>query len=113
MVLDVALRQAEVERIKEKERIEKVMAASLAGNRDDDDEDNSNNNNNDDDEDEDDEENNDDDTTQKTASTKMSPTVARKVVATKPLPKVVEGSSKANLVSHRVCYFELIHHFVV
>ena len=96
MVLNVALRQVEAGRLAEKNRVEKAFAAALAASKNDDDnEDNDNNNNDDDDEDEDDE----DDTTQKAASTKTSPKAARKVVATKPLPKVVEGSSKVTLVS--------------
>ena len=86
MVFNVVLCQAEAERAKERDRIEKAMAATLAANKD---------GNNDDDDEEDD----DDNSTQKAASTKASPKVTRKVVAMKPLPKVVEGSLKMTLVS--------------
>ena len=111
---EVEKRKREVERKEEAHRARKVMTASGTMVRNDEregnDDDNNNNNN---DEEEEDDEDDDDDAMQKAASTTMSPKAARKVVATKPLPKVVEGSSKVTLVSFRVYHPELIHIFVV
>ena len=113
MVLNVTLHQVEAGRLVEKSRVEKVFTAVLAITKDNDDNENNNNNSNDDDKDKDNDDKDDDNTMQKAASMKMSPKVTRKIVVTKPLPKVVKGGLKANLVSFHIYCLELIHIFVV